>query len=86
MNGMVDITRERMREAIKIAKAIIAVGRTQKVNVTEAERLLSEAVAASYRLDFRRALNLAEAAQIRVIEDAVDDAYERGVEMGRSDA
>lgn len=78
-----EITRERMREAIKIAKRIIDIGKKEKVDVTEAERLLGEALGASYRLDYLRALHLAEAAQHRVITDAQDEARQAGFESGR---
>lgn len=78
-----EITRERMREAIKRAKDIIAIGKNAHIDVTDAERLLGEACAASYRLDYFHARNLANDAAMQVIIDAVDDAYQRGVEAGR---
>ncbi len=77
-----DISREKMREAITIAKAMISVGRGLKTDVEEATRLLTEAIAASYRLDYCRAYGLAQAAQAAVIEGARDEARQAGFESG----
>jgi hypothetical protein len=63
VNDMADeITRKRMRGAILTARDVIAAARVNGEDVKEPERLLSEALAASYRLDYIRAYNLAKKA------------------------
>jgi hypothetical protein len=67
------VTRDAMRIAVADAKQAIQAAKTAGMDPEECDRLLSEAIAASYRMDYPRAKNLArkaEAVAISLLERA----------------
>jgi hypothetical protein len=57
------VTRDAMRTAVTDAKQAIQAAKAAGLEPEECERLLAEAIAASYRLDYLRARNLARKAE-----------------------
>jgi len=57
------VTRDAMRTAVTDAKQAIQAAKAAGLELEECERLLAEAIAASYRLDYLRARNLARKAE-----------------------
>jgi hypothetical protein len=58
------VTRDAMRTAVADAKQAIQAARTAGMDPEECDRLLSEAIAASYRMDYPRSRNLARKAEM----------------------
>ncbi|MEM4729675.1 MAG: putative Ig domain-containing protein [Thermoplasmata archaeon] len=57
------VTKDAMRAAILDAREAIRAGKAAGLELRECERLLAEAMAASYRMDYNRARNLAKKAE-----------------------
>ncbi|MGQ9582055.1 MAG: Ig-like domain-containing protein [Thermoplasmatota archaeon] len=57
------VTKDAMRAAVMDAREAIRAGRAAGIDLSECERLLAEAIACSYRLDYTRARNLAKKAE-----------------------
>jgi hypothetical protein len=57
------VSRSAMRAAINDARHAISAARAAGLNPSDCDRLLSESMAASYRLDYVRARNLARRAE-----------------------
>ena len=57
------VSRAAMRAAVNDAKQALSAARASGMNPSECERLLSEAVSASYRMDYARARRFARRAE-----------------------
>ena len=75
------VSREAMRGAINDARHAISAARAAGLNPSDCDRLLSESMAASYRLDYVRARNLsrrAESAALSLLERAAREEERDG--------
>jgi len=75
------VTRADMRAAINDARHALSAARAAGLNPSDGERLLSEAVAASYRQEYARSRDLArrcESATLSMLEGAAREEERRG--------
>jgi hypothetical protein len=77
-----------MRAAINDARHAISAARAAGLNPSDCDRLLSESMAASYRLDYVRSRNLARRAEsvaLSLLERAAHDEEDEGPVYGEDE-